>query len=359
MTVEHHYPSALIPIVGKLEISSGRPDAIIWRTPFGPALGRVWSSSPISALKAAAGEVGKGSDGASALAWLARHVGVGARPLWILEPISRAFRGLLCGPELADGTRTAFFAPVFGGTVSEVFVEGVRQNTGWSFISSANSLSAAECNAEGGTTGLTVSGAASAVSSVSYLARFGTTSAKVTCSSGAVAKLSVSLAPVVDFTADEWLEVGLSVYLGGADVAAGLEVVWKNDAAATVGTWTDENTAVIPGTWNEFNYAGTVPATAVIGTFSAYKSGSTAPFFVGARWASRGLFNGFERAFHPSYAPGVVVFDTPPAIGARVSAACSGYRLWYGSIDSDSVSYSLNDDGAYTGGDLRITEVTL
>ena len=362
MSVEHVFPSETLKVQSPLEISLSRSDAVTWRTPYGPFGGRNFAEYPIHSLKIDLGDYGSAADAASTLYWWDHHIGGPTKAFWLLEPVSRRHRAVVCGPERGDGTQTVFAVPVEAtGTINAIFVNGVWQpTTAYTVYTAANQLANNMlCNGEDGVTGLSVANNASAVASITYLARMGRSAIKVTCGAAASESnvYSTVLAPPI--VIGGIYSFGASFYLTGSDASVEVEMIWRDDVGGTTGTTTFANASVVPGVWTDvYGTSAAVPALTVEGRLYATKvTQSASPFFIGARWFSYGACSTRPKPFLPSYSPQCIVFAAAPAANARVTADFTGQRLWYGARDGDYVSYSVVDTGAVTMGGFKMTEV--
>lgn len=362
MSVEHVFPSETLAVQSPLEVSLSRSDAVTWRTPYGPRGGRNFAEYPVHSLKVDLGDYGSGSDAAASLYWWDHHIGGPAKSFWLLEPVSRRHRAVVCGLERGDAVQTGFIVPVEAtGTINAIFVNGVWQDpTTYTVYTAANTVATNQAsNGEDGVTGLTLIGDAASVAAITYAARFGRSAIKVTpdgtndAISGAYTVVTAAATGVYSY--------GASYYLNGTDDDIRLSISWHPNAdgsGAAISSVDLDSTSNTPGHWIDMYDTNTAPANTLSARLRVIKTNMTSPvFFIGALWFCPGDCSTRPKPFLPSYAPQVIVFNSAaPVLNARVTADFTGQRLWYGARDGDYVSYSVVDTGAVTMGGFKMTE---
>jgi len=370
MSIEHFFPSEDIKIQTPLSIGVSHADAMVWRTPFGPAGGRNWAEYPVHSLKVALGEHGASTDKIRALNWWDHHIGGVTYPFWLLEDVSREHRGVICGPERGDGTRTVFVVPLeAAGTVNAVFVDGVWQDPSTYSIVSGNLVADNEqANGEDGVTGLTAEGDGGiALASVDYLARLGRSAIKCTFTGTPSVNSGVKVAEITGLTAEVNYTLAASFYLSGSDTDVRIAAIWR-DGAGNIATDTASSTGNSQGTW--IDVQDTFESASIAGgdardadrvlLYALKEDGSgfsDDTFFVGGISFYEGDANDVPKVFLPSYAPKFIVFDTAPTDGQRIMADITGKRCWYGMREKDIHTYTIIDAGVQKIAGFKLTEV--
>lgn len=361
MSVEHTYPDDDVRSQTPIEVAISRSDVSSWRTPFGLYGAREWAEDVVHTLKVSLPSFGSASAASAmnALAWFERHAAGPGYPFWLPERISRHHAGVDCGPDLTDGTQTVFIVPVAqGGTVNAVFVDGVYQEeSAYTVYNTANRATTnALANGEGYTTGRVLVGECTEVSEELNIVRMGHSSLKhVIVSMSAQSGSYDVYQPVEERVV---YSCGASFYLTGGDAEVKLILQFYSGAGVLKGTTTVTET-IASGEWVDLYSAGnTSPADAYSARLSVLKSTvSDNPFYVGGIFFVEGHCSTRPKPFLPSYAPMVVVFDSAPASGKRVSADVTGERMWRVMRDDDYLKVAIVDDGSVIPAGFKATEV--
>ena len=358
MTIERIFPPQ-VEFEDGLQIGAAQPDAIINKSPFGPATGMTYSARLLRSYSGRFADIAAGDAKLLRLESLFEQCPPTVGTFWIKEVISGEHRNLR-SHNRGDGTKTTFVVPVSnGGSVDAVFVNDVPVAAAdFTVIDSANLVASDnECNGDGDSatvpTGVT-SPSSDPISVTRTLADIGYTSFLV---EPAAAKTDVELmaAKITGLDGTLTYTVGAS-YLaepGNYDLIA----AWLTAADATALTTTD-NAVYLAAGWYHHTVtvdAATIPDTVTKVQISVKrKHSSGAPMYVGAFQLSDG---DNTELFLPDSAPMLVKFDTAPAEKAEVAFSCTGNRMTKVKLVSKTMAWKQYDIGHVLPGKFSAIEV--
>ena len=355
MSVENCLPSSVLPLLGS-SYGIMRPGQTVTRGDAGPIISRDWFEYNIRkySLKMSAITIASDIEEYETF-W--HHVRSGGSPFWLKEVASGTHRWLLCGP-LADGTQTTFPLPVVGASSVTVFDDEVVQAAGYNVHTASNVMTDNMASFETSTTGWEAWGTC-AITRVTGLSADGLACVEVDPSS-TVGNVGMQTASAyrVAISASTPYKVVASIR-GAGDFKIGTLFYNAGGTCLPTGvagddrTWTGAQACTANG-WTQITAADTSEATAATLEITINRTTVSAnDYYVDCV----GVIPGDLARWHlPSVCPGVIRFDSAPAVNSRIAATATGYRLTRVRAETREPTWSYNLPYHVTPSDLTLVE---
>jgi hypothetical protein len=277
---------------------------------------------------------------------------IGGGLVAITEGESVFHRELLCGPGIADGSRTTFTVPLVSGSSVTPFQDGVPMSTGYTFHASAN-LIPSDGMADGSDATL-LNSAGATDTDASGFALEGLESVKVSPTGGAnvrqwIAGIQIPVTAAEEYTGQAW------VRLTNASAQNYRLILWWYESDQTYITNSNSGDFSLDAAdgWAALFQTVTAPALAawVLIDVQRNDTSGTDPFYVDCYSVAPGDCESWHL---PSVAPGLLEFDTAPAEGTVISANGTGKR--WARCHLEDPTWTMDPGGRVRLSNLRATE---
>ena len=254
-----------------------------------------------------------------------RQIGGGALAGYVVDPGSatHTHRDLLCGG-IADGTKTTFPIPVVSPTPVWVFVDGVKQSSGYGASVASNLLTdaQAECSdssiyGDSNTTSVGEGGMSAA----------GLSCIKTTHDGGANPTISTS-SITTGLSASKKYTAAASILATNSSAQNYRVNVWwyESDDTYISNTLGSDVSVQASDGWTVVSDEHTSPALSAKARVAIQRNDTdgTDAFYLDCVTLNRGDYN---RWHLPSVSPGLIEFDSAPSSGARITVNAEGQRV--------------------------------